>query len=340
MTTLNFQITTAGRQAAIDADATGLQLKITEVGYGNATWRPDASATAPQDEFKRLPAGGGDNPAPLYVHVTTLDESSDTYQANEVSIYAGSVLFAIWSKGLQPDADGPGKINTQDNAFAFDLLLTDVPPGSVTVGDTNFSVPLATETKAGVSREATLAEVVAGELSKIFVSPAKLKAWWDQVRIWDNIKNKPATATRWPDHSEVDGLGSAATKAAGINDGDVALLGDPTTGDGGAYIIETGSNANGYWEKRSDGIMLQRGKTGETNVTTDGNRTYNFAIPFPVSADHLSLTISRQGDVPSTSASVYGTILDASKFEVYDDSANGAANVFRPKYWSAWGRWK
>ena len=179
MTTLNFQITTAGRQAAIDADATGLQLTITEVGYGNGTWSPDASATALQDEFKRLPAGGGDNPAPLYVHVTALDESSDTYQANEVGIYAGNVLFAIWSKGLQPGTDGPGKINTQDSAFAYDLLLTDVPPGSVTVGDTNFSVPLGTENRAGVWQEATLQQVLDAEAGLV-LTPEKLHAWFQQ----------------------------------------------------------------------------------------------------------------------------------------------------------------
>ena len=179
MTTLNFQITTAGRQAAIDADATGLQLTITEVGYGNGTWSPDASATALQDEFKRRPAGGGDNPAPLYVHVTALDESSETYQANEVGIYAGNVLFAIWSKGLQPDTDGPGKINTQDSAFAFDLLLTDVPPGSVTVGDTNFSMPRGTEDRVGVWKEASLQQVL-DAAAGLVLTPEKLHAWFQQ----------------------------------------------------------------------------------------------------------------------------------------------------------------
>ena len=66
----------------------------------------------------------------------------------------------------------------------------------------------ATETKPGITREATLAEVIAGVLTGAFVSPAKLKAfiaqWWDQVRLWDNIKNKPATATRWPTAAEVN----------------------------------------------------------------------------------------------------------------------------------------
>ncbi|WP_422459131.1 hypothetical protein [Endozoicomonas sp. ALB115] len=181
MSTLNFIITDAGRQAAIDADATGVQLTLTEVGYGTGNWSPDKTATALQSEFKRLPAGGGDNPAPLYVHIAVTDQSSDTYQGNEVSVYAGNVLFAIWSKGLQPDTDGPGKISSGDSAFVFDLLLDNVPPGSVTVGDANFSNPLATETVPGIIQKASLEDMLA-LINDDAITVQKFKAWWDSVK--------------------------------------------------------------------------------------------------------------------------------------------------------------
>lgn len=181
MSTLNFIITDAGRQAAIDADALGIKLIITEVVYGTGNWSPDKTATALQNQFKPLPAGGGENPVPLYVHIAVTDQSSDTYQANEVGIYAGDVLFAIWSKGLQPDMDGPGKINTGDSAFVFDLLLENVPPDSVTVGDANFSVPLSTETVPGIIQRATLEDMLA-LINDDAITVQKFKAWWDSVK--------------------------------------------------------------------------------------------------------------------------------------------------------------
>lgn len=181
MSTLNFIITDSGFQAAVNADSTGLQLTLTDVAYGSGIWSPDTTATALQNEIKRLPAGGGQNPAPDYVHVTATDQSSDSYQANEVGIYAGDTLFAIWSKGLEPDSDGPSKISTQFSAFAFDLLLGNIPPSSVTVNDVGFSVPIATETVYGVAKLGTLEEVIAGVNQPLIVTPYILKQWRDQT---------------------------------------------------------------------------------------------------------------------------------------------------------------
>ena len=203
MSTLNFIITNAGRQAAIDADAMGIKLTITDVGYGTGNWSPDKTATALQTEFKRLAAGGGENPAPLYVHIAVTDQSSDTYQANEVGIYAGDVLFAIWSKDLQPELDGPGKINTGDSAFVFDLLLDNVPPDSVTVGDANFSVPLSTETVPGIIPTATPEAVEAFEGIGAIIPPL-LGNWWNK---------------------EKKRFGSAAFKNAGTDSGEVMPVG-------------------------------------------------------------------------------------------------------------------
>lgn len=174
MSTLNFVITDAGLQAAINADATGLQLTLTEVGYGTGIWSPDKTASALQSEFKRLPAGGGENPAPMYVHVAVSDQSSDNYQATEVGIYAGDTLFAVWSKDLQPDMSGPVKIGSGYSAFVFDLLLENVPPDSVTVGDANFRMPMATETVHGVAEIATQSEVDAGSDHARMVTPKTL----------------------------------------------------------------------------------------------------------------------------------------------------------------------
>ena len=319
MSTLNFIITDAGRQAAINADAMGVQLTLTEVGYGTGNWSPDKTATALQSEFKRLPAGGGDNPAPLYVHIAVTDQSSDTYQGNEVAVYAGNVLFAIWSKGLQPDTDGPGKISSGDSAFVFDLLLDNVPPGSVTVGDANFSVPLSTETKPGIISEASQIEIN-GYSGVGAIIPPKLKVWWDSVKV--------AFALKQHDHdlSEINEVGSAAKLNAGDSAGEVALIGNPSSDGRTAVVVASGSNANGYYRIWSDGYKEQWGEVVET-----------YKRSFPVSFSNFSsinLTASWNSSPNSASGAASTCIvLNASEFGV----AVGGTTTTNRLYWTAKG---
>jgi microcystin-dependent protein len=58
--------------------------------------------------------------------------------------------------------------------LSADILLTSVPPGSVTIGDTDFILPPATETRQGVIELATGAEVAAGTDAARAITPAAL----------------------------------------------------------------------------------------------------------------------------------------------------------------------
>ena len=121
----------------------------------------------------------------------------------------------------------------------------------------------ADETTAGTAREATLAEVVAGTLSKIFVSPAKLKAWWDQVRIWDNIKNKPATATRWPTAAEVNRYA-----------GELAIFSTPTLPSGfPGFVLDGSTIPNGVNE------FPELAASGSRFITFSGNDIILLDVP-------------------------------------------------------------
>lgn len=299
MSTLNFEITNAGRQAAIDADNLGIKLTITHVAYGTGNWSPDKTATALQSEFKRLVAGGCENPAPLYVHIAVTDQSSDAYQANEVGIYAGDVLFGIWSKGLQSELDGPGKINTGDSAFVFDLLLENVPPDSVTVGDANFSNPLSTEKKAGVITTASQDEIEAFTGNGAIIPP-KFKIWWDKVF----VKFK-----------------TAAFLDAGQDDGQVALIGDLSENGRTAVLVNQGHNGNGTFNIYSNGyaeLFITKG------TTATGLGSYD--VSYPVT---LSSVISNNISIMSTSSpenvgvyscnsyNSYSTIYFANKLKDY-----------------------
>ncbi|WP_067517837.1 hypothetical protein [Endozoicomonas ascidiicola] len=300
MSTLNFIITDAGRQAAINADATGVQLTVTEVGYGTGNWSPDRTATALQSELKRLPAGGGDNPAPLYVHIAVTDQSSDTYQAQEVAIYTGAVLFAVWSKGLQPDMDGPGKIASGDSAFVFDLLLDNVPPGSVTVGDANFSNPLATTEKIGVGEIATEAETSIGDDKHRWITPFTLHKyiaeWWTALDLdlsWSAITGKP---DKFPpaNHSH--------------------------------YVI--GSNAFGYWKEWEDGRIECWGQ-----VNFNANNGY---ITLPKPATYLEFAVANDASPPTK---VNVVCVNGGNVGINNNqlplSSNGVMGLI---YWKAWVR--
>ncbi len=153
MTTLNFIITESGREAAINADATGATVTISEIAIGSSSWEPDENATELQDEIKRFDSSGGPNPHPLNIHVTFTDDSTDSYSVKEIGLFLddeSSTLFAI----VSTSENIIDKYSEGIAAGAFDIALTGIPSGSVTVGDANFAYPLASETVAGVMLDA------------------------------------------------------------------------------------------------------------------------------------------------------------------------------------------
>lgn len=67
----------------------------------------------------------------------------------------------------------------------------------------------------GIVRMANSAQTLAGQEYNLAVSPKHLAEYFTDQNTWDNTKDKPQTATRWPDYSEVKNtpkIGSAAYK--------------------------------------------------------------------------------------------------------------------------------
>ncbi|MFI9653963.1 tail fiber protein [Guyparkeria sp. GHLCS8-2] len=170
-------ITDAGRAAIVNAENTGADpVTIAEIGLGDGSYTtaPDATATALQNEIKRLTTISGEIVAADTFHVTVKDETNDTYDVTEFGLYlADGTLFAIY-------ASTAGVLSQKAAAsallLAVDIVLTTVNATSLTFGDTSFTNPPASETDKGVVELATATETQTGTDNTRAVTPASLSA--------------------------------------------------------------------------------------------------------------------------------------------------------------------
>jgi hypothetical protein len=98
-------ITVAGLTAAINAHNDGLELLLTHVVLGAASYDPDGSETALSDRREKAAISGGFRAAPtqISVHALFAGFMGTSYVAKEVGFYAGDpdaggVLFALYSQ--------------------------------------------------------------------------------------------------------------------------------------------------------------------------------------------------------------------------------------------------
>lgn len=155
MSFVSMILTNAGANLVAQANAGGPAVTLTNVAIGDTQWSPDATATALNNEVTRIAAIDGGVSGNV-VYLTLSDDSSDVYEVREVGLYTSTgVLFAIWS-----GAAIASKTAGTALFLALDVAVSSMPlePGSITVAATNFGLPPATETLAGISRLATTAE--------------------------------------------------------------------------------------------------------------------------------------------------------------------------------------
>lgn len=162
MTALALTITPEGIAAAVNVANMGLApLDITEIGL----------LSGPSTEIKRISTFGGDVVADNIIHVTITDETADTYTLKGFRLYTSTgIIFAYYIQAT-PILDKTADALT---LLAADIVLTSVPPGTVTIGGAGFSYPPATTERLGVVEIATQAEVNAGTDTERVVTPATL----------------------------------------------------------------------------------------------------------------------------------------------------------------------
>jgi hypothetical protein len=139
---INPKLTDAGKAAAINADANGLQVAITHVALGTGQYDSavtGAGMTAMVGRKEHVAVGGGlvTGAGGFRINVAFPEWAGtpNPYNATELGFWQGepgqpgSVLIAIYSH--------PSNVIVQRNALVylaqFALQITDVPPGSITI---------------------------------------------------------------------------------------------------------------------------------------------------------------------------------------------------------------
>jgi len=143
---MQFLITTAGLNAALNANLAGLSLSLTHIAVGSGAWTPTAAASALVQELERVPVAGGEVNGNV-LHITGLLDSADGYWIREAGIFqADGTLFAVWSGNGEVGWYKNPAGGTDGRLVAFDLVLEAVPADTIVItpaGDCNVSLAMA-----------------------------------------------------------------------------------------------------------------------------------------------------------------------------------------------------
>lgn len=166
-------VTNAGLAAVVAANKSGTnKVTINKAGLGTGKYTPAGNRTAMYAKFKDLSTIAGGGIDANTIHVEIRDESTDSYTVYELGLFlSDGTLFAIASSTEPFMQKASGSVGI----IACDIRLADVSVENITFGATNFSVPQATETTAGVAEIATLEEAAAGTDHSRIVTPKALK---------------------------------------------------------------------------------------------------------------------------------------------------------------------
>jgi len=177
MSALKLTITSAGYAALRNAEANGTNaVVIAQAGMTPTAFTPDASMTSVPGELKRVSTISGGATAADTMHVTIRDGSTDTYSLFGIGLYLNDgTLFAVYS---QPTLIGQ-KSAQAALLIAMDTKFADINAASLTFGDTNFQLNMATTDTPGVVRLALNADVIAGTDAVKVVTSAGVRAAMD-----------------------------------------------------------------------------------------------------------------------------------------------------------------
>nr|DAH50783.1 MAG TPA: LONG TAIL FIBER PROTEIN [Caudoviricetes sp.] len=167
-------ITTAGRQAVINAKQTGTNaVTISKIGVGSGKYTPAESQTILQQEIKRLKIVEGGSAGDNSFHVAYIDESTDAYSIFEFGLFLeDGTLFAVYSSQ-------EAVMQKTSSAVAYltvDVALENMDVQNISFGDVSYTTAAATTENAGIVALATDEEVKAGTSSQKALTPKSLNS--------------------------------------------------------------------------------------------------------------------------------------------------------------------
>lgn len=117
----------------------GLQGRITHIALGDAGYTPNQNMTGLRSERARYPVADGKDQG-KQLHITALADGPAEFWVREVAfILESGATLALWS---DPDKPLAYKAAGVDLLLAYDLVLSALPAGSVTVQSTGAGLSL------------------------------------------------------------------------------------------------------------------------------------------------------------------------------------------------------
>jgi hypothetical protein len=163
-------LTTAGQSALLSGT-----FAPTELALGSSSWTPTVTDDALQNERARVPMGASVEQVgeDAILHITAIDDGDAAYAMRELALYdADGECLAIYAQAT----DIATKSTGSQLLISLDATVLNGSVDSITVGDTTYLLPAASETSSGLVERATTAEVIAGSDAVRYVSPAGLAA--------------------------------------------------------------------------------------------------------------------------------------------------------------------
>ncbi|WAC70800.1 phage tail protein [Roseateles sp. SL47] len=141
MTSLVTTTLEAGLAAILRKTGDGLSAQITHVALGDAAYTPSQAQTSLRNERARFPVSDGKVQGARQLHIAAIADGDSEFWVREVGfVLSDGTFLAIWSDPARPLAY---KAPSVDLLLGFDLALSGVPAGSVTIestGDLNLSL--------------------------------------------------------------------------------------------------------------------------------------------------------------------------------------------------------
>ncbi|WP_063658540.1 phage tail protein [Aliivibrio fischeri] len=183
---MSLLITDAGIAASIEAEALGVNYKITHIGIGLDGYVPSADQTQLKNEVAREALSRGSVPALGQLHFEAVFAGNTSFDGKEIGYFLeDGTLFAVDSR------DGDIMSLKRSNTIiteSFELNLADSSIKNITVE--LMGTPYATEELAGIAKITTIDKMNSDD-DKTIITPKKLK---DNTATDDDIdteSNKP-----------------------------------------------------------------------------------------------------------------------------------------------------